>query len=467
MRSSDRSSTRGNNLASQIADGDAKLDELEQQLLASLANSTGNILDDVPLIAALEASHDTSAATAAASRRRLRRATTSSSRRTTAPSRRAASLFFATAELASIDTMYQTSLDDFARVFAEALKGVGPPQEAVAAPARCSPPPAQQQQQPPPRDGGGGGVGVGVGGGGGGAEEEAQEAEEDQYVPVVALEFGGADGAPTVALTAVTLDTSAADAAAAAAAAAAEAEAAAAARLEARLEVLCEAATFAVFSRVSRGLFARHKPIYGMALAAAIARERGELPAAMWCALLQTAPTKKAAERAAAAPNPAATWLDARAWAALHELHSPGMSGVLPSLREDHARGAASVAVRRRCRRARCSQKLAPFALLLLRKALRPETTPEATARYVAATLGDRYLEAPGDAQSACDDADGQTLIVLLLASGADPTAQLVALARQRGWWRARASRLSPSAKGRRRWRSGCSRRRPRRGRGW
>jgi len=117
--------TRHHHRAQQVAAGKRTQAELEDRILALLSSASGSLLDNMALIDTLDASKTTweevnaSLAVAEATARKLEAAAAAYR----PCSVRAAALHFVLNDLASIDPMYQFSLDAYAQLFALSLKG--------------------------------------------------------------------------------------------------------------------------------------------------------------------------------------------------------------------------------------------------------------------------------------------------------------------------------------------------------
>jgi dynein heavy chain len=112
-----------NQLVVQIASGQKQLKDLETKILNMLANSQGNILDDISLIDTLKASKVTSADVndqvlqATATKDKI----DSTCEDYRAVAKRGALLYFVIADLAIIDPMYQYSLQFFVTLFKQSM----------------------------------------------------------------------------------------------------------------------------------------------------------------------------------------------------------------------------------------------------------------------------------------------------------------------------------------------------------
>lgn len=78
--------------------------------------------------------------------------------------------------------------------------------------------------------------------------------------------------------------------------------------------------------------------------------------------------------------------------------------------------------------------KLTPFQKLMVIKVMREEKLVYAIKKFVAKELGNRYIESPPfDLVGAANDSTNMTPIIFVLSPGADPIADLIALAKSKG----------------------------------
>ena len=70
----------------------------------------------------------------------------------------------------------------------------------------------------------------------------------------------------------------------------------------------------------------------------------------------------------------------------------------------------------------------------MLIKVIREEKLVQAIKKYIAATLGRQFIESPPfDLEGAFVDSSNGTPIIFVLSPGADPIANLIELAKQKG----------------------------------
>lgn len=244
---------------------------------------------------------------------------------------------------------------------------------------------------------------------------------------------------------AASLDTAGeAEAAAAAVAAEAAAEADARAAGAARVPALVEATGYACFTFVARGLFARHRLLFGAMLALRLRRSAGPpSDGAMLRALVGPPPP------AVAPPPPPVDWLQPPAWRRLVALASflpELLSGLLADV--PHAKRwrewYESEAPEREALPHEW-KRLAGLETLLILRALRPDRVPAALAVWVRTELGPKYADAvPMDLSAALADAGGR-----LTGAQGPPQAQQAAVKRggdKRGCKLAQLGRSGSSA---------------------
>jgi len=79
-------------------------------------------------------------------------------------------------------------------------------------------------------------------------------------------------------------------------------------------------------------------------------------------------------------------------------------------------------------------ERLTPFQKLMLLKVLREEKLAQGVKKFVAKELGSLFIESPPfDLEGAANDSTNVTPIIFVLSPGADPIADLLALANARG----------------------------------
>ncbi len=246
-----------------------QLKQLEDRILRLLSESAGNVLDDEALVGALGAAKTTAAIIgervleSEATARDINRL-----RECYRPVAARGSLaYFAVADLAGLDFMYQFSLDYFVHLFDATVASSG---SGSAAGGSLDAAAFERTGSGGGGGGGGGGYDDGMDGGGGGGQ-----AADDW-----AGGGGGGGGGG-----------GAAGGAAAGGVGAAQGQAHQSARAAppaaALLAGLVEATTAAVFSNVCRGLFDRHKLVFAFLLAAGVRAERGDLSQAELLLLLR------------------------------------------------------------------------------------------------------------------------------------------------------------------------------------
>ena len=80
-------------------------------------------------------------------------------------------------------------------------------------------------------------------------------------------------------------------------------------------------------------------------------------------------------------------------------------------------------------------ERLTPFQKLMIINVLRQEKLVQAMRKYVSTTLGDAFTTSPPfDLVGVWNDSTNTSPIIFVLSPGADPIADLMALAKARGF---------------------------------
>eukprot|EP00756_Hemistasia_phaeocysticola_P003201 Hpha_TRINITY_DN12121_c2_g2::TRINITY_DN12121_c2_g2_i1::g.81783::m.81783/K10408/DNAH; dynein heavy chain, axonemal len=201
-----------------------------------------------------------------------------------------------------------------------------------------------------------------------------------------------------------------------------------------RIEAIVATLTRSVFGYVDRGLFARHKPLWGLLMACRVQQRAGHLSVAGFQTLLKGG---AALNRDAVRPKPVA-WLTDRAWldviAASNNLVQQKCWVSLPDnlthneqqwkLWCDHDTPETVPAP---------MDDLGPFERLLLVRLLRSDRLLPAARLFVASVLGQYYTESPAIDLGEIELQGGPlTPLIFLLSPGSDPTQMIHAMAKKR-----------------------------------
>jgi dynein heavy chain len=202
-----------------------------------------------------------------------------------------------------------------------------------------------------------------------------------------------------------------------------------------RIKALNDHHTYAVYKFAARGLFAHHKLLLSLQMAARILQASGQVNAEEWQAFLQGG---RVLDRSQLPPNPCPEWISEEAWDNLASLEAlPAFRGLASSLDLAAADWEAwfrasepEVAELPREWESKCNE----LQRLLLVRRLRPDRVIFAATTYVSNALGRRYVEPPGlDLGQALADSTAATPLIFVLSPGVDPTDQLRKLAAERG----------------------------------
>ncbi|KAI8465887.1 MAG: dynein heavy chain 7 [Monoraphidium minutum] len=215
----------------------------------------------------------------------------------------------------------------------------------------------------------------------------------------------------------------------------------------ARLQLLSDYTTDAVFRNVSRGLFEEHKGLFAFLLAAAVARHpsAGEVSESEWGFFLRgpPPPAGAAAGGGGGGGQRRPEWLEGGAWraVAVAEGAAPALKGLAASVA-----GPDAAAWREWVESDdphlwplpgpwQASLPAASFCRLLLLRALREEKLSSACTQYAAARLGPAFAEpAPWTLEEVFADTSARTPVIFILSTGADPTAALQRFGERKGW---------------------------------
>jgi dynein heavy chain len=205
--------------------------------------------------------------------------------------------------------------------------------------------------------------------------------------------------------------------------------------LEERINILITDVTAAFYGNICRGLFEKDKLLYSFLNAAAILRRSDQITAVEWDSYLRGSTSDFSSfknevdyisdalyakllgleEAHSSFQDLAKSFADAgdaAAWKKILAADSP-TSIPLPPLFEE---------------------RLSPFQKLMLIRVLRDEKQVHGVKAFVGAELGAGFIESPPfDLEGAADDATNATPVIFVLSPGADPIADLMALARARG----------------------------------
>ncbi|GFR46074.1 hypothetical protein Agub_g7539 [Astrephomene gubernaculifera] len=415
------------------AENARQLAEIEARILAVMSATEGDILEDASAVGVLSESkrlsNDISAKQAVAERTQ---AALDAARRRYGPvAEVAATVFFAIADLAGVNPMYQYSLGWFIGLFIKSIRNSAT--EAAAATAAAAAAAAANSVTPSIYGGGLGGPLGGAGGGGGAG---------GPFGGGGAGSGGGLEGAA----------------------------------LEARLATIEKHFLLSTYRNVSRSLFDRHKRLLSVLLATRLAQRRGKLgPPEHLRFLMHGAGATGTAAGAASAARPSAAGgspvrsrsstatgggdmsggregllgqppagIPERAWAEVHALAAmpDGSFSSLPTHMAIKAEEWAALVDAADPHvwplPDPVGSMLTPFQRLLVLRCLRPDKLLPALERWVAAELGPAFISPPpldleAALQEAAEDGNVATPMLVVLAPGSDPWVTILRCAEAHG----------------------------------
>ncbi|EDQ91509.1 uncharacterized protein MONBRDRAFT_15298, partial [Monosiga brevicollis MX1] len=201
--------------------------------------------------------------------------------------------------------------------------------------------------------------------------------------------------------------------------------------LEERIHNINEFFTFSLYTSVCRSLFERHKLLFSFLLCARILIEQGKIDGDEWRFLV--AGSSAIPDEA---PNPAATWLNDRAWQELRLLSTlPAFEGFAESFGEHAAAFRVifdSAEPHKEDFPEPWATRLDAFQKILVMRCLRFDKLAPMMQDYVANHLGQRFIEPQTTNLSMVfPDSSNNTPLVFVLSPGTDPAADLYKFAEE------------------------------------
>lgn len=395
---------RKSELVQQQNEQKVKLADLEALLLEKLANSEGDILDDVDLIISLEEAKLTS--DDAKEQLRLAVETEFKINKTSEYYRPAANrgalLFFLMMDLSKMHTFYRYSLDAFVGVATRAVDGITLVQKVVESKKALLQSFVQEASGEADvlaamalHEGDDKGDGEGARG-----EDEGEEFEKELEEHEVIVELVGKD-------------------------------------LTERVELLVTTVTSCVFSYIRRGLLDSDKLTVAAMLSLRILVRTGAVTSHELSLLINAPPERSTSPM----PDNTKSWLTETQWAQLKSLEhiavfKAASGGLIQNLEQDSlgwrrwfAEDRAELAdLPRSCR------DLKLFHRLFLLRVLRPDRLGSALTQFVTDTLGAEFVEqAPFDMEQLYNESTCYTPFFFVLFPGTDPTPLVEAFAKKKG----------------------------------
>ncbi|WIA31960.1 hypothetical protein OEZ86_002815 [Tetradesmus obliquus] len=226
-------------------------------------------------------------------------------------------------------------------------------------------------------------------------------------------------------------------------------EAPKAASIAERGELLNQHFTYSLYVNVCRSLFERHKLLFSFILTMKIMQHAGVVDAAEWRFLLagpvaaassssssKDSKDAKSAAGSAGLVNPAPDWLTDKSWTELVGLSQlPTYAGLAQhiALELPHYKSIFDSNQAHTLPLAEpFESRLTRFQKLLVLRCLRPDRVLAGVQDFVALQLGPRFIEPPPFDLAACfKESSATTPLVFVLSPGADPMADLLALAEE------------------------------------
>ena len=203
--------------------------------------------------------------------------------------------------------------------------------------------------------------------------------------------------------------------------------------LNVRLTTLNDYFTKSLYENVCRSLFETHKTLFSFLLTVRILQGDSKIDMVEWRFLVAGAATSKQVV------NPDPSWVTDAVWSSLLSLSDlESFAGFEQSFSENTASYRAifdSVQPQNVALPEPWNSKLDMFQKLLVLKCLRPDKLIEAIQSFVAANLGQSFIESPPfDIEYSFRAANNVTPLIFILSKGADPASELFAFAGQTGF---------------------------------
>lgn len=205
--------------------------------------------------------------------------------------------------------------------------------------------------------------------------------------------------------------------------------------LQDRLAILIADVTESFFLNICRGLFEKDKLLYSFLNAASVLRRAGDITVEEWNCYLRGSTTDFSSHTNEVA------YLDEKTYHKLLGLEEAHFS--FKDITKSFADAGDSATWKRILSAEEPStiplpplyeDRLSPFQKLMLARVLREEKLVPAIRAFVGAELGAKFTESPPfDLEGAADDSTPGTPVIFVLSPGADPIADLLALATARG----------------------------------
>eukprot|EP00658_Telonema_sp_P-2_P010906 TRINITY_DN14150_c0_g1_i2.p1 TRINITY_DN14150_c0_g1~~TRINITY_DN14150_c0_g1_i2.p1 ORF type:complete len:858 (+),score=283.33 TRINITY_DN14150_c0_g1_i2:115-2688(+) len=210
------------------------------------------------------------------------------------------------------------------------------------------------------------------------------------------------------------------------------------AEVQIRVETIIRESTREIFYNICRGLFEKDKILFAAMIAFAVLRHDGEILPKDWGFFLAGSGLL---DLSGLPEKRAGPWLKMKDWAEIVTL--AGCNNAFKGLDECVVENESAWKEYSECDDPHerplpggWSDKLSSFQILVVLKMLRPEKLVFGVPNFVKQHLGEAYVESkPFDLMASYIQSDAVTPIIFVLSSGADPTAYLMKLAKDTGFY--------------------------------
>lgn len=210
--------------------------------------------------------------------------------------------------------------------------------------------------------------------------------------------------------------------------------------LEQRLKDLIETITRNIYSNISRGLFEADKLIFSYLIATSVNRNAGIISQAGWNTLLRGAMPLTGAQKDAKPPNPLPSLMSELNYDILYSTvcQIEVFKGIIDDMRENEQgwnEWATSASPEDEPLPGDWQETLTDFQKCIMLKVFRPEKLMFAFKEYVRHHMGVFFTEGQAITMDTIyPDTDQLTPLIFILSTGADPTAQLLKFAEEKGF---------------------------------
>ncbi|EFO63728.1 Dynein heavy chain [Giardia lamblia P15] len=206
--------------------------------------------------------------------------------------------------------------------------------------------------------------------------------------------------------------------------------------VSARIRLLNEYHTYAVYKYCCRGLFTRHKILLSLHMCVKILESYGRINMNEYAFLLKGG---QVFDKSQQPPNPDPTWISGAMWDSLCILDKmPAFNNLLPSIEQRLKDWYTNYYVHDTPEKApligEWDTQLNELQKMLVLRCFRPDRLINAIYTFVANSIGAQYTNPPPfDLGLALADSSPQIPLLFILSQGADPTSQLLAFAKSCG----------------------------------